>query len=88
VAASVGGLRHVVAHGESGFLVDGEDPGRYAEAIAPVLADPDLAGRLSAGGVRRATAFTWERTVDALLGVYGELRPRLLADPAPDRAPA
>lgn len=72
VAASVGGLRDVVADGRTGYLVEGHDPVDYADAIARVLSAP--AGGESAMGQaawRRAQTFTWERTVDLLLPEYG-----------------
>jgi len=72
VAASVGGLRDVVADGRTGYLVEGHDPADYAKAIARVISAPagtDSPMRLAAW--RRAQTFTWERTVDLLLPEYG-----------------
>ncbi len=72
VAASVGGLRDVVAHGRTGYLVEGHEPADYAEAIGKVLSSPpgdEVVMRQAAW--RRAQTFTWERTVDALLPEYG-----------------
>ncbi|MGH7665731.1 MAG: glycosyltransferase [Candidatus Dormibacteria bacterium] len=72
VAASVGGLRDVVADGRTGYLVEGHAPSDYADAIARVLAAPpkaELAMRRAA--LHRAQRFTWERTVDLLLPEYG-----------------
>jgi D-inositol-3-phosphate glycosyltransferase len=67
VAAAVGGLRTAVRHGVSGLLVEGRDPADYAAAIRAVLARREL---LSAGARRHAGAFSWERTVDSLVGAY------------------
>ena len=75
VAAAVGGLEHAV--GDGGFLVEGRDPAGYAEALLRVLSSPRLAASLSRGAVSHASAFPWERTVDGLLEVYGELMPDL-----------
>ena len=75
IAAAVGGLRQLVRHGESGYLVEGHDPRAYAERILELARDPELAGRLSAGAVARARAFPWERTVNELVAVYEELLP-------------
>ncbi len=70
VAASVGGLPFVVDDGESGLLVDGHDPMRYAWAIDRILSDDALADRLGAGGIAKARDFSWPKTVDRLLELY------------------
>lgn len=75
IAAAVGGLRQLVGHGESGFLVEGYDPRAYAERILEVLRDPGLATRLSAGAVARARRYPWRRTAEDLVAVYRELLP-------------
>lgn len=77
VAASVGGLRTIVGDGESGFLVPGHDPRSHAERLLRILRSPELALRMSRAGVRRSQRFPWDRTVDRLLDVYGELAPAL-----------
>ncbi|MGH7643758.1 MAG: glycosyltransferase [Candidatus Dormibacteria bacterium] len=72
VAASVGGLRDVVVHGRTGYLVEGHNPADYATAIARVLATPPgEERRMGQAAWRRAQSFTWERTVDLLLPEYG-----------------
>jgi D-inositol-3-phosphate glycosyltransferase len=77
VAADVGGLRFIVDHGASGFLVPGRDPGAYAERILEVLGDPGLAARLRSGARARAERFPWEDTADGVLATYAELLPVL-----------
>ncbi|HEV3496054.1 MAG TPA: glycosyltransferase, partial [Actinomycetes bacterium] len=47
VAAAVGGLRTLVAHGVSGFLVEGRDPQAYAAYVAKLLDDPVMAAGMS-----------------------------------------
>ena len=72
VAARVGGLP--VAVGEAGVLVDGHDPHDWADALGAALerlADPVRRADWSAQAVGHARRFSWERTVDALLEVYG-----------------
>jgi D-inositol-3-phosphate glycosyltransferase len=70
VAARVGGLAYAVAHGESGFLVEGWDPADYAAALRTILTDPAAAGRLAAGAVAHAARYSWESTTDRLLELY------------------
>jgi D-inositol-3-phosphate glycosyltransferase len=77
VAADVGGLRYVVGHGASGFLVPGHDPDGYTERVLEILGNPALAARLASGGRARAERFPWEETADGVLATYGELLPAL-----------
>jgi D-inositol-3-phosphate glycosyltransferase len=70
VAASVGGLRTVVKDGDSGVLVDGYDPGEWAQVIRQLIAAPRRLQALSAGALRHASAFGWSATVDRLARVY------------------
>lgn len=86
VASSVGGLRTIVGDGESGLLVPGHDPREHAKRVLRILRSPELALRMSRAAVLRAKRFPWDRTVDRLLAVYGELAPAL-ADPGAAVAP-
>lgn len=70
VAASVGGLRTAVRDGETGILIDGHDPARYARAMNGLIGTPRRMRRMSERAVRHASAFGWHRTVDSLLEVY------------------
>ena len=74
VAASVGGLPTAVADGRSGLLVEGHHPCDYADAITRILDDPALRERLSAGAVRHAASFGWDRTAEATFAVYDRAR--------------
>ncbi|MGO0575439.1 D-inositol-3-phosphate glycosyltransferase [Ornithinimicrobium panacihumi] len=72
VAARVGGLPTAV--GEAGVLVDGHDPADWADAIAATLArlgEPGARQDWSARAAAHARGFSWERTVDRLVAVYG-----------------
>jgi D-inositol-3-phosphate glycosyltransferase len=77
IASAVGGLRYVVADGESGYLVPPGDHRALADRLLRVLGHPGLRDRLSAGAVRHASGFSWERTADLVQAVYGELVPTL-----------
>jgi len=59
VAGNVGGALDAVVHGETGLLVDPEDPAAVAEAISALLLDPELARMLGAAGRQRAQGFAW-----------------------------
>ncbi|MGH9013421.1 MAG: glycosyltransferase family 4 protein [Acidimicrobiia bacterium] len=54
VAGDAGGAREAVVDGETGLLVDPEDPDDVAEAIVWVLTDPAVARRLGTAGRRHA----------------------------------
>ncbi|WP_229789568.1 D-inositol-3-phosphate glycosyltransferase [Pilimelia terevasa] len=72
LAAAVGGLVTAVRDGVSGALVEGHDPQRWAAALARLLGDPARLAALGAGAAAHAERFSWDRTVDSLLTVYGE----------------
>ncbi|MCB0932102.1 MAG: D-inositol-3-phosphate glycosyltransferase [Mycobacterium sp.] len=68
VAAAVGGLPVAVADGRSGSLVNGHDPDRWAAAIAALLASD--ARQLGRAALAHAQQFSWDNTVEGLLGSY------------------
>lgn len=72
VAAHVGGLPRAVGDGSAGLLVRGQDPARWAAAVATILTDPAERRRLEVAGPRHAAGFTWERTATDLLAAYSD----------------
>ena len=79
VACAVGGLRSLVRHGASGYLVEGREPAEFAAAIDLILGDSRLAARLSAGALEVAGAHTWSAMADHVLPALDGLRERELA---------
>jgi D-inositol-3-phosphate glycosyltransferase len=73
VAAKVGGLPVAVADGVSGQLVDSHQPMDWAAALSAVALHPQRRAELAAGATRHARRFSWERTTEALLGVYADV---------------
>lgn len=73
VAASVGGLRYVVADGITGFLVEGHDPADHADRLLAVLRDRRAAHRMGEAGIVHALRFSWDATAAEIASVYGEL---------------
>ncbi len=71
VAAAVGGLTTVVRDGRSGLLVDGHEPRDWAAALRRVVGDPGFRDELSAGALEQARLFSWDRTAERTLEVYG-----------------
>jgi glycosyltransferase involved in cell wall biosynthesis len=68
VASGVSSLPEVT--GDAALLVEPRSTGQLAGAIERVLAEEDLAARLSAAGRARAAGFSWERTARMTLQVY------------------
>lgn len=78
VASDLGGLRELVRHGATGFLVRPCDPGALARALLRVLHDAALAESLGARGRERALVdLSEDRMLDRFLSLYD----RLLQDP-------
>ena len=70
IAHAVGGLLTAVSNNVSGILVHGHDPKVWANRIHEFVTCPTCPQRLSAGAVRHAALFSWDRTVDSLLDAY------------------
>ncbi|MCU0259540.1 MAG: glycosyltransferase [Ilumatobacteraceae bacterium] len=73
VASAVGGLRSLVDHGVTGFLVDDRSPERFAEALRAVLDDPVRAAAMGAAGTRMAAGYTWGFAAARLRRLYADL---------------
>jgi glycosyltransferase involved in cell wall biosynthesis len=58
-----GGTPEAVADGESGLLVDPEQPERVADAVIRILTSPELARSMGEAGRRRAEARQWRQVV-------------------------
>ncbi len=72
VATRVGGMREVVAEGETGFLVPPGDVQGLAEALITLLQDRALQERMGRAGRQRVVdTYSWESVTDALLDAYG-----------------
>ncbi|MDQ3954182.1 MAG: glycosyltransferase [Actinomycetota bacterium] len=70
VATSTGGLAHIVGEGASGFLVATRDPAVFAARLKTLLSDSALRAAFGLEAARRAHAFSWATTADALLELY------------------
>ncbi|MDQ6727824.1 MAG: glycosyltransferase [Actinomycetota bacterium] len=80
VAAAVGGLRTLVTHGVSGFLVEGRDPAVYASYVEKLLGDPSLAAEMSMEAAVRAQRYRWSITAGRLRRLYADLTARRLVE--------
>jgi D-inositol-3-phosphate glycosyltransferase len=78
VATSVGGLRTLVDHGRSGYLVNGRVPSDHAAFVDRLLGDPRLAARLGEYAAARAGRYTWSIAAARLRRLYSDLDARAL----------
>ena len=69
-ATRAGGIPEVVRDGVDGLLVPARDPDALGDAIARLVNDPSLAGRLGEAARERAEQFSVERMTDATERVY------------------
>ncbi|HEY6808748.1 MAG TPA: glycosyltransferase family 4 protein [Gemmatimonadales bacterium] len=83
VGGRSGGVPDAVREGETGLLVDPEQPVAIAAGIHRLLGDPELRARLGAAGRRAVESyFNWDRVARDLIAIDGEFRV------TPARAPA
>ncbi len=75
IGSDVGGIRHTVLDGVTGYHVPPHDPAALAARIAQLQASPVLAAAMGRAGIRRVRAqFTWDRVARQLAEVYAEVR--------------
>ena len=78
LASAVGGLTTIVADGRTGYLLDPLDPVPWAQRLAAVLDDADLADRLGRAAAATARRYTWTRAAAVLHRCCDELTAREL----------
>jgi glycogen synthase len=73
VASRTGGIPDVIEDGVNGILVPPGEPEALAHAIDRLLADRDLARRLSEGAHERGKDYDWEVLAERVLRVYQDI---------------
>jgi glycosyltransferase involved in cell wall biosynthesis len=73
VTSDANGLREIA--GDAALLVDQEDPDAIAEAVARLVAEPDLRRTLRDRGLARAERFSWDRCAKETLAILTALGP-------------
>lgn len=75
VAAGTSNIPEIVPDGETGYLVDPDDPEALSDRVGRILSDPDLARSLGeAGRARARELFSFERMLDEVEAYFEELR--------------
>lgn len=80
IASAVGGLRTLVDHGRSGFLVDGCEPGAFGAYIDELLTRPGLAKEMSQAAAARSRRYSWSITAARLRRLCTDLTVRELVE--------
>lgn len=70
VATRVGGIPEFARDGENALLVAPEDADGLAAALVRLTGDPELGGRLAAGGRAQAAQLSWSRVVPLYEEIY------------------
>ena len=80
VASAVGGLRTLVDHGRTGFLVEGREPADFAAYAAELLHHPVLAAEMSRRAAARAGEYTWSEAAALVRRLCTDLTSRSLVE--------
>ena len=80
VAAEVGGLKALVRHGRTGYLVAGRDRFAWARRVEEILGDPLNAVQMALEAAAEAEGYSWASTAEMLSGCYTRLRRRQLVE--------
>ena len=74
IAGQSGGLAEAVHDGETGFVVDPDDPDAVAAALQRLLGDQLLARRLGQGGRQAVeTYYNWDRVIRDLRDIEAQV---------------
>ena len=80
IGSAVGGIKHTVLDGATGYLVPPNDPDALAARLAHLYGNPALLTKLGHKGLQRAHAhFTWEQVSRSMASLYDEVAPRPVA---------
>jgi phosphatidylinositol alpha-1,6-mannosyltransferase len=73
IAGRVAGAADAVVDGETGFLVDPENPAAVADAITSLLLDRAAATRMGTAGWQRAGTYSWPRAAARVEAILDEV---------------
>lgn len=70
IASDVGGLSHLIQHGETGFLVPSQDPVALADTMRNILQNDELRQQIGKKAVTYAQQYDWTRISARILNLY------------------
>lgn len=70
VASAVGGLKHIVQHGRTGYLVSPSSPRAFAERAFRILTDDATQRNMGGLAVCSSADFSWDRSARELKELY------------------
>lgn len=73
ISTNVGGIPDLLTHNKTALLVPDDDDEAMASAVLRLLADENLAGRLSANGRRLAESCSWDHVRSKWEKLFGKL---------------
>jgi D-inositol-3-phosphate glycosyltransferase len=73
VGSAVGGIKHTVLDGKTGYLVPVNDPRALAEKLALIYRHPMRLRLMGWRAIQRAAEFKWESVADACARLYREV---------------
>jgi len=74
IGANVGGIKHSVADGQTGFLVPPHQPNALAEKIMHLLSDEKMYRAMQKNAIRRVNRFfTWSKVAEGVHHLYREV---------------
>ena len=76
VATAVGGLLSLVEDDVNGYLVAQRDADQFAQRVAHVLDNPQLAARLGSAAVARSSRYSWQQAAMRMRRVVAEFAAR------------
>lgn len=80
VASSVGGLRTLVDEGRTGFLVEEPDARLFAQRVAQVLSDEELAGKMGSAAATEAARYSWPEAARRVLDLCSSVTDRQMVE--------
>lgn len=82
VASRSGGAPEIVRDGQTGLLVEGTEPARWAAAILKLLGEPEALSAMGERGREYARRFGWGAVAAGFLDVYKSVAPGRLPGPS------
>lgn len=66
VAANAGGLKHIVRHESTGFLVKPDNAEAFASTVAKLFEEPDLHHRIAAAARQEVQLLSWTKSMGTI----------------------